>query len=769
MDGLFASLFRRLEPREGWLVFLAPLIPLMLVPLALSGAGWVSDLGWPTTTALTLGYLAGFTASRIVGARGQSGSGWRRYLPGVVAGILLFATGLLVVTLLVWWRQAPQVAEEVRWYLRPLAHSGLAIQEAAVRLWQWGQDATGAGAAQDDSVFRWLVCLAVWLAGSWAGWWYFRHQRTLLALLPAGAIIVLNAYFYWEGRIFLPLFLGTAVVVQVLMERRARETRWQRLDMDYSRDVRLDILFTAIGLGILVFGASSLMPRLVVRPTASWFAGVVSEPTSDLEEQGRQLFPGLQRSPRSLLARGGGSGSLPRSFLLGSGPELSEILVMRVSTGQLAVLPPWEEPPAAARHYWRAMTNDTYDGRGWSNSPIEESRHAAGEPWAEQDGVFRQTLRQMITLERGGDRALYAAGEALAPNRPYESYVRRGSDAPFDDLVALITDGRRYDVISMVPAADEAALRAAGTDYLSYLRDSYLELPEIPDRVRLLAQEVAGDAETSFDQALILEEYLRGYRYDLDVAPPPPGRDVVDFFLFDQQAGYCDYYASSMVVLARSLGIPARLAVGYATGDFDPEARAFLVHEDDAHSWAELYFPGVGWVPFEPTASRATFVRQAVPGDAGTRMASAEQLAVDLQTFHEDEILRRRVRRIVVVLLVGLAALLLWVFWRRRPEPGLEGMYEQLGRWGGRLGRPAGVGETPSEFGQGLSIQVDSLSDPQADRASQGIKHFITDFETAQYGPVSGEAEAEARQVWRRLDPALRRLWLRWGWRRGPR
>ena len=107
------------------------------------------------------------------------------------------------------------------------------------------------------------------------------------------------------------------------------------------------------------------------------------------------------------------------------------------------------------------------------------------------------------------------------------------------------------------------------------------------------------------DRALALETYLRTtYPYTLDLPTPPYNRDLVDYFLFDLQRGYCDYYASAMVVLARASGLPARLVTGYAGGTWEAQAAQFTVTEANAHSWAEVYFPGYGWIPFEPTASQ---------------------------------------------------------------------------------------------------------------------------------------------------------------------
>ncbi|MBK8796669.1 MAG: transglutaminase domain-containing protein [Anaerolineales bacterium] len=114
-----------------------------------------------------------------------------------------------------------------------------------------------------------------------------------------------------------------------------------------------------------------------------------------------------------------------------------------------------------------------------------------------------------------------------------------------------------------------------------------------------------------------MERYLRTFPYDLSVPPLPEAvTDVADYFLFDLQRGYCDYYATSFVVLARAAGIPARFVTGFTSGAWNPTEQVWTVTEANAHSWPEVYFPAVGWVPFEPTAGRPELTRLGVTRSA---------------------------------------------------------------------------------------------------------------------------------------------------------
>ena len=143
-----------------------------------------------------------------------------------------------------------------------------------------------------------------------------------------------------------------------------------------------------------------------------------------------------------------------------------------------------------------------------------------------------------------------------------------------------------------------------GETYPDWIVKRYLALPvEVPARVKELAIQLTATEPTVYDRALSIESYLRTYPYSLDVPRPTLNHDLVDFFLFDLKEGYCDYYASAMVVLARAGGIPARFAIGYASGTYNLNSKRFMVSQADAHSWVEIYFPEIGWVPFEPTAA----------------------------------------------------------------------------------------------------------------------------------------------------------------------
>jgi hypothetical protein len=284
-----------------------------------------------------------------------------------------------------------------------------------------------------------------------------------------------------------------------------------------------------------------------------------------------------------------------------------------------------------------------------------------------------------------------------------------------------------------------------------------------------LAWEVVDQEETGYDQARALETYLRAYTYTLDLPPPPNDVDLVDHFLFSQQEGYCDYYASAMVVMARTVGIPARLAAGYAQGTYDHEGGRWVVTEQDAHSWVEIYFRGIGWIEFEPTAGQPALDRLGGAGQPRPDVPPIPPRA--LAWWHQIPW-----ELIGIAALAGLAliAIIGIYIWRRRQDlvPTALVVVDRYGRlleWGRRLGQPLRDGQTPLEYGHALSealrTQAQSARWSKVRQAGfeapQEIEFLVTRCIRTQYGsrPVP---ERTSWSIDRRWNQLRRRLWWLW-------
>jgi hypothetical protein len=284
-----------------------------------------------------------------------------------------------------------------------------------------------------------------------------------------------------------------------------------------------------------------------------------------------------------------------------------------------------------------------------------------------------------------------------------------------------------------------------------------------------LARGLTANAGDPYVKASAIESYLRTITYTLDVPAPPADRDVADYFLFDLRAGYCDYYATSMVVLSRIAGLPARLVVGYAQGTLDETYSRYIVSEADAHSWAEVYFPGIGWVEFEPTGGRPPIDR---PQDLSLLEIPPAEAAAQERASPKPNWLNWLGWGSALLGCLALCGLAwrLGEAWRMRRLPSataITRLYRNLYQQGKRLETVTPPSATPHEFAEALARQVADLKSPgrwgktlddvQPDAASLADLYSRTIYSPR---PPSKMEQRQAIHAWERLRLPL---WLaRW-------
>ncbi len=257
--------------------------------------------------------------------------------------------------------------------------------------------------------------------------------------------------------------------------------------------------------------------------------------------------------------------------------------------------------------YLRTHVLDTFDGETWTMSPVEavaEDRLNGTIPRSPglSGGSAGSSVTTDVTVSaevRGMDflPLPYPSSDVQVPG---EWYVDP------DTLMVFSPDGEAagltYRVTSTASTPDGDALRSAAPSASLRVDQRYLDLPPLSAEVARLTEDLTADAASPFDQALALQDWFTGggFTYDLDPPRVPDGADPLAHFLLDSRTGYCQHFASAMAVMARHLGIPARVAVGYTAGEHVGSDR-WTVRESDAHAWPELYFAGYGWLRFEPT------------------------------------------------------------------------------------------------------------------------------------------------------------------------
>jgi len=419
------------------------------------------------------------------------------------------------------------------------------------------------------------------------------------------------------------------------------------------------------------------------------------------------------------------------------------------------------------------MTSNIYTGRGWALSAERQERFPAGRPIPLPEYDHLVQVSQVIERVEDSRSIRYFLGQPGHFDQEVETYWRGVSD-----LSRVTGQGKRYTVLSSIIAAGPGQLRQATlADVPPEILARYTTLPDsVPERVHVLAAEIAAGPESgrsAYDMARGIELFLRQYPYSLEVELPPAGSDPVDFFLFEQQAGYCDYYASAMVVLARSLGIPARLATGYLAQPADQNGRQ-IIYQINAHSWAELYFAGYGWVEFEPTAGFSTL---STPVDVNQPASPGEQTPVEYEPPPVPE-RRQSWTALWWLLLPVVLAIGSWLLWRRRRRKGSKSdeaqrIYGHLLRGARRLGQPTPASQTPQEFESALLQRLGDLEGKSLSRrlgpARLGpeVQQLTAAFAVRQYSQDKS-TPGSAAENWRRMRwrywllGQLNRLTRRW-------
>jgi len=260
---------------------------------------------------------------------------------------------------------------------------------------------------------------------------------------------------------------------------------------------------------------------------------------------------------------------------------------------------------------WRGVALTTFDGRKWS-TPRENNQAQAMNPgWAiginpatPRSSAWRgQNVRYRVALEPFGSRVFFVIPEAREIEGKYRSIRTDSTGSIFNaDNSRAVTN---YAVTSEIPPAMPEHLQPFGDPGVSEI--VYRQYQNLDPRIRELAKQITADQKTAFLKASAIELYLSSnYQYTLQLPVVPP-KDPVANFLFERKVGHCEYFASSMVMMLRTIGIPSRLVNGFRGAEYNDLTGSYIVRAKNAHSWVEAYFPGYGWYTFDPTpASSAT-------------------------------------------------------------------------------------------------------------------------------------------------------------------
>jgi transglutaminase-like putative cysteine protease len=665
----------------------------------------------------------------------------------VVAGILLFPDTLLLVV------PTGQTVSE----MLAAASSGLvAISEQAAPV-----------AVTTEFVL--LTCAGAWAVATAADGLAFRARQPLLALVPALGLFVFPAVIRPTSPAWYTAWFLLGAAGMLLFEGRARLATWGRwVSSARSRP-----------------GAGWRLPLTPAAQTGRWLA----------------LAAGLCALTLPWLLPGYGQpGSLDVKQHTGSdtGVALNPFVSLRTRlTAQENV--PMFRARTTQRERWRLMVYDRFDGTKFapSRDPRASLVEFAGPAPDELNPDLRVTqVTQEVEIQELGSFWLPAAavpvridaGRAVLANQSFASLT----------INQRLRRGFSYTVVSQVPEIEAADLDGP-IDYRDYPEmQPYTETGSLDAEVRERARAVvdAKNADTPFEEALAIQDYLRSdeFRYNLNVPALSEGGNQLRRFLTEVREGYCEQFAIAMAVMAREVGIPSRVAVGFTQGEIVDQTWT-QVTTHDAHAWPELWFPEAGWVPFEPTPRADgtvtlpiyTTPAGRVPGgqdgattqttsQGGTATTNPRTQAPEPAPAGESDPLagggadrglleRPAVRAgLALALLVGLVPAVKWgrnLLARRRagrrPRDAVAESYAELTSWA----RDAGIGrrgaETPAAYARRLRGDFDADADPLIELT--GL------FEQAEYARREPGHDQADRARWLARS-ARSSLAGRLGWRR---
>ena len=785
----------RYSPSQGWATFAILVLALLIVADSVNTAGWVESAG--LTGLLLWSAVVGLALSKI-------------RLPWFI----LIPVGLLIGILAILW-QASGTVEGDSVIDR--------LVETYGRLDLWWEAATSGGISTDLLPFLMMLLALGWIAGFLSSWFIFRWSNVWVAIVLLGMAILTNLSFLpdtFASRFFIFAFIAMVLVVRMSIIQR--HEKWRRLRVQFTPSAGWLTLHATVWFSIAVLIVAVALPmNAYTNSQAAQVWNIGRTPIATAEDFFARLFaalPSKKDQPGRLFGRwlpfigkisfggeavGWATTDYPSYWVSQTYNQYTSKGWVASATEELEIGPDTLPPPQGDTlkrvprsqilqlgfSTDRFLAGGAYDwvsreGIVESLEPVKFYIHledtSLDETLPPDIRELAQTLRpESVGLTPGGIQSL---ATQLAPddliflevlrdtpgNAEWVVFQRKAPTTP--DLVAWhfkesTEENEAYRMTSLVSIATDDELREAGTEYESFLTDHYLQLPTtLPDRVGDLAERLTADADNPLDKALAIQDYLRGpeFTYSLDIEAPPIESDGVDWFLFESKVGYSDYFGSAMAVMLRSVGVPARIAAGYAPGEINEDGQR-VIRDSDSHGWVQVYFPGYGWIDFEPTPNwpaheRSLRTPQFALGSTDPVEDDPEGMFADIEsdpfvegafddtdvTVNPGNVLLERYGEYALWALIALAcvagAWLLGHFaWNfglgsMGPEARLYAKMTRLG-WLGGIGRKPD--QTPLEYAAHLSRLVPSVSD--------GASLIAWAYAAVRYG--SGDEDEERQEA----------------------
>ena len=422
------------------------------------------------------------------------------------------------------------------------------------------------------------------------------RDHVMLAILAflmvlAAAVLTVDSMFLFSFAAFLLMAVATFVLLEMRRSGQAAALQSrQSQDAQERRQFAVSLLRAAPGLMLMILVGGTALFFLLPRHSGGYLGGY----------------------------------AFGTDFSSGFSDHVQLGQIGRIQQSNAVVMHVQVEGDRTGRYdlRWRGVALADFDGRSWSKprdaSPLEGTPEGAFSIPSRDDLPQPSSLRPVrphekiihyrVLMEPIGTNVFFWAPWARSVSGVYQLIATDTGGSVYNlDVQHAIS---RYEADSDVSIPTAAELRNASETYPYDLDRSYFRLPVVDPRVTRLAEQIAAPAKTEFDKAAAIESYLRSrYQYTLELPRTTPA-DPIANFLFDRKQGHCEYFASAMAVMLRTLHIPSRVVNGFRSDEFNDVTGNYVVRAKDAHAWVEAYFPGYGWQTFDPTPGGGSSIPQ---------------------------------------------------------------------------------------------------------------------------------------------------------------
>jgi transglutaminase-like putative cysteine protease len=454
----------------------------------------------------------------------------------------------------------------------------------------------------DHLFFISIVTLLYWGIGLSAGYWLTRHKDYLNVVLPSGlAILTIQAFdsveskHIWEFAFFIFISLLLLGRMYFLQNR----SFWKKTQFLLTDEAVNDLERAALAVtAIVVFVAWSL---------PGWIDGI--KPAAQAwEDFSQPIFDKFSNAVSALdspyTGNGAGGDFYGNELALGKQAATGNTQIFTVEVKETEFVP--------VRSYWKGRTYDRYLNGNWTtDANISEPFLPTDDELTVEYPNERHLMEYTFTNSANKQSLLYTPAETVWVSKK-ANILSTPISAEVSDVTAWVAatsllNGSQYKVRALIAGPSIEELRATGVDYPDWVAERYLQVPgNIAPQLSELALEITAPYDTVYDKVQAVTSYLRSeIKYETTLTTSPPNNlDPVLWVIFEHKKGFCMYYASAETLMLRSIGIPARMSVGFVEGAFDELEGKYVVTYKDSHAWPEVYFPGIGWVEFEPTVNQ---------------------------------------------------------------------------------------------------------------------------------------------------------------------